>query len=392
MLAIGFVAVLLVLAVLARLAAGPASRDPRVVTTPDTDRAPSRSMRALRGAGLAPPATIGVGLALDPRDGTGWSVRSALAGVAFGVAGLVAVVVLAASLTTLVDTPARYGTTWDSAVPGFGGDIVEQLRDPLVADDDVERLGILHTSLGLIDGEETNLHAVEALKGPVGLTMLAGRAPTGPGEVVLGSTTMRNSGAGIGSVVEIEGKEVLRATVVGRAAFPVVDERSAVGRGALLWGEDLDLVAPDDSLSHDLVIDWADGVDVDAAGCGVERGGRGGGVTAPAPLGRAQPPSGRVAAPHVGHRPRRPRPARAPPRSRGDHAQPRSRSRGAADARVPAAAAVRHHRVAGHDHRGNGRHRRRCASAWWPGGSSGAGWPAASAWSTTRRCPWGSSS
>jgi len=264
-LVIGFGAGLLILALLARLAAGPASRDPRIVATPETDRAPSRAMRAVRAAGLAPTATIGVGLALDPRDGTRWSVRSALTGVTFGITGLVAVVVLAASLTTLLDAPDRYGTPWDSTIPGFGGEIVEQLRDPLLADDDVERLGILQTSLGRVDGQETNLHAVEALKGPMGLTLLAGRVPTGPGEVVLGSTTLRASGAGIGSVVEIEGKTALRATVVGRAAFPVVDERSSAGRGALLWSDDLAAVAPDGSLNHDLVIDWADGVDVDAA-------------------------------------------------------------------------------------------------------------------------------
>ena len=56
-------------------------------------------MRALRLTGLAPPATIGVGMVLDPRDGTAWSVRSALAGFAFGITGLVAVLVMAASLT-----------------------------------------------------------------------------------------------------------------------------------------------------------------------------------------------------------------------------------------------------------------------------------------------------
>ena len=176
---------------LALLAAGPASRDRAPVANARDRPSPVARMRAVRAAGLAPTATIGVGLALDPRDGTRWSVRSALTGVTFGITGLVAVVVLAASLTTLLDAPDRYGTPWDSTIPGFGGEIVEQLRGPLLAEDDVERLGILQTSLGRVDGQETNLHAVEALKGPMGLTLLAGRMPTGPGEVVLGSTTLR---------------------------------------------------------------------------------------------------------------------------------------------------------------------------------------------------------
>jgi putative ABC transport system permease protein len=265
-LALGFAGIVAIVALLALLVAIPASRAPHVAESPETDRAPSRSMRALRGAGLAPPATIGVGMALDPRDGTGWSVRSALAGFAFGITGLVAVIVLAASLATLVDAPARYGTPWDSTIPGFGGEIVEQLRDPLLADPAVERLGVLSTSLALIDGVETNLHAVEAVKGTVGLTLLAGRPPAQSGEVVLGSRTMERTGTSIGDVVEIDGAEPgFQATVVGRAVFPVVDERSAAGRGALLWPDDLTAVAPEGTLNHDLVVAWADGVDVDAA-------------------------------------------------------------------------------------------------------------------------------
>ena len=51
--------------------------------------------------------------------------------------------------------------------------------------------------------------------------------------------------------------------MVGRAAFPVTDERSAVGRGVLLSKEEIESVARPDTFNHDLVIDWADGVDVD---------------------------------------------------------------------------------------------------------------------------------
>ena len=64
---------------------------------------PSRSMRALRRTSLEPPATIGVGMALEPRGGTAWAVRSAFLGVAFGVMGVVAVVVFVASVDELVE-------------------------------------------------------------------------------------------------------------------------------------------------------------------------------------------------------------------------------------------------------------------------------------------------
>jgi hypothetical protein len=265
-LVVGLVGIIAALALLAVLVAIPASRAARAADSVDTDRAPSRSMRAMRWVGLAPPATIGVGLALDPRDGTGWSVRSALAGFAFGITGLVAVIVLGASLTTLVDTPSRYGTPWDATIPGFGGEIVEQLRDPLVADPDVARLGLLNTSLGLVDGEDTNLNSLQSAKGTLGFTMLAGRPPAQDGEVVLGSTTSDRSGASIGETVEIQGAgPALQATVVGRAAFPVIDERSAAGRGVLLTPDDLEAIAPEGTVNRNIIITWADGVDPDAA-------------------------------------------------------------------------------------------------------------------------------
>ncbi len=263
-LVLGTAGVLVVLTAIALLAAIPASRDSRRTTAAVGERPPSRSMRALRFAGSSPPATIGVGMVLDPRDGTAWSVRSALVGFAFGITGLVAVLVMAASLTTTVDSPDRYGTFWDSAVPGFDGEIVEELRGPLAEDRDVEQLGILTHSIARVDGQETNIHALEAVKGQMTITMLAGRPPTHPGEVVLGTTTMRESDARIGSTVEIEGPDATtEVTVVGRAAFPVVDERSAVGRGALMSNETIGTVAAPDTFNYDLVIDWADGVDVD---------------------------------------------------------------------------------------------------------------------------------
>ncbi|MET0902790.1 MAG: FtsX-like permease family protein [Acidimicrobiales bacterium] len=263
-LVLGTAGLLLVLTAIALLAAIPASRASRRAAAAVGDRQPSRSMRALRVAGLAPPATIGVGMVLDPRDGTAWSVRSALGGFAFGITGLVAVLVMAASLTTTVDSPVRYGTFWDTAVPGFGGEIVEALRDPLAEDGDVDSLGILTHSIARVDGQETNVHAFEAVKGQMSITMLAGRPPTHPGEVALGTTTMRESDSSIGSTVEIEGPDsTTEVTVVGRAAFPVVDERSAVGRGVLMSNEEIGSVAPADTFNYDLVIDWGDGVDVD---------------------------------------------------------------------------------------------------------------------------------
>ena len=235
-----------------------------------TSAARTRSTRS-RSAGartgpILPPASIGIGMALEPRDGTGWAVRSALGGVAFGVAGVVAVLVFTASVGTLVDTPLRYGAPFDAAVVGFSGDVLAEGGEELLADPDVDALGVMRSGIVLVDGAEVNSHAVESLKGDVSLTMLDGRVPERPGEVVVGSTTLADIGAELGDEVEVDGaRETMQATVVGTAVFPIIDERSSPGRGALLHGDDLRRISAGRELNDDVVLRWADGVDVEAA-------------------------------------------------------------------------------------------------------------------------------
>ena len=85
-------------------------------------RRQSALARALEAAGLAPVATIGVGLALEPGHGrTVAPVRSPLVGAALAVLGVTAVVVFASSLGHLVETPHAYGINWDARVTDSQG-------------------------------------------------------------------------------------------------------------------------------------------------------------------------------------------------------------------------------------------------------------------------------
>jgi hypothetical protein len=259
---LGFVAIVATVMLLSVVAAAAIARRARLAGDPGLSARPSRSMSALRRTRLAPPATTGVGMAVEPRGGTAWAVRSALLGVAFGVMGLVAVLVFVASVDELVDSPERYGSPFDAAVSGFSGDVLEEGDVDLLADPRAARVGLGFGGLGRVGGDEVNTYAFESLKGDMSLTMLDGHPPSGGAEVVLGTSTLDSAGVSVGDEVEIEGAaDTLRATVVGTAVFPVTDERSGPGRGVLLRRDDLERISAPDEVNADVLIEWADGVD-----------------------------------------------------------------------------------------------------------------------------------
>jgi hypothetical protein len=265
-LALGFVGVAVVVAALCLVAALPLCRNAPAAGREHATGSLSRPMLALRRTSLPPPATIGVGMTLDPTDGTATSVRAACIAVTIGATGLVAVAVFATSLTSLASSPPRYGAPWDGLVSGFTGGAIAEAREALSDDPDIERLDVLSSGLLRIDGVEMNVYASDSLEGGVAFTLLEGRLPLASGEVALGSSTMRDLGASFGDTVEIEGTEgTMAATVVGKAAFPVVDERSAVGRGGLVVPGDLTQIATSEEVNRDFVVTWSAGVDAPAA-------------------------------------------------------------------------------------------------------------------------------
>ena len=266
-LAIGFVAIALIVSLLSLVGALAATRRTGAAgARPGGAR--SRTVEALRRTGAPPAATIGVGMALEPRSGTAWAVRSALAGIGLGAAGVIGVLVFGASIDRLLDEPARYGATYDAAVSGFTAD----LRDddgsvPLAEDADAEVVAEMLSDVARIGGSEVNAYALDPIKGDPSFAVLDGRLPTRAGEVALGAEIADDAGIGIGDPVAVRGTSgaVLRSAVVGTAAFPIVDERSAVGRGVLLTRGDLERIAVPELVSLDLLVRWAEGVDVDAA-------------------------------------------------------------------------------------------------------------------------------
>jgi predicted lysophospholipase L1 biosynthesis ABC-type transport system permease subunit len=258
------------------LAAISAWRAGRFAVRAETTESPSRAHRPLRRATtIAAPVArpLGVRMALEPGRGpTAVPVRSAALGAVLGVVGVVGTVVFAASLSTTIDQPARFGFPWDAVVAGFEGDRADKLVDALGYDRRIRALGILDTGVAVVGTRDVNAYAFARVRGATGPTILEGHAIHGDDEVVLGAGTARELDVGVGDVVTVRGKERRhRLEVVGLAALPVLDDRSGVDIGAIMSPRRLRSVAPDDSLNHDVLVRWAPGVDVAAGNRRLER-------------------------------------------------------------------------------------------------------------------------
>lgn len=201
----------------------------------------SRVIAATAGVALAP--TIRQGLRMAFESGSRKNavpVRSTFAGAALGVLGVTAVLVFASSLDHLVATPRLYGWTWDFKVedttantPCGGDDYGVSRGQGLAAVAEVCRQNMQ------LDGRATSGLAFTSLRGaPIDPEVLEGRAPRGPREIALGSTTIRALGKGIGDTVRVRGRNATLAyEVVGRVVLPTLGQAQPLSDGAVFTGE-----------------------------------------------------------------------------------------------------------------------------------------------------------
>lgn len=228
---------------------------------------PSAAAALAARAGAPPSVVSGVGLALDRRP-PAVPVGSAIAGVAVAVLGAVGVLVFAGSLDRLVDTPARWGIGWDITI-----DLTSDEADAVAADlvDDPALVAVARWDAGAttLDGRFVRAFGLTPLRGDVRYTVVEGRHPAGPGEVVIGARTADQHDLAIGDDVLLadpggEGREGA-VTVVGIAVFPQVDEGD-FGDAVGLLGADFDELAfvPDLFNANQVVVTVDPGASVDA--------------------------------------------------------------------------------------------------------------------------------
>lgn len=125
-----------------------------------------------------------------------------------------------ASLARLVGTPAAYGWTWDVSVGNLANPPeARRAARMLDATPGVDAYAGVATEELLIDGKRVQFMAIEPSKSTVPLQVLQGREPVRPGEVALGTATLRELGKQIGDTVTITlapGQPSQRLHMVGR--------------------------------------------------------------------------------------------------------------------------------------------------------------------------------
>ena len=215
---------------------------------------PGRVSRLGTLVGRAGPVTggLGVRMAFEPGHGpTAVPVRSALIGTTVAIASVLAALVFGTSLVGLVATPRQYGQNWAQMQDlGFGGVTGPQGAKVMAADPAATAYAAGNYGQLSVGAARTIVPAVgiDPVRGRDFLTLLAGRAPAGLGEIVLGAQTMRAVHARLGQAVRVTVNQVSSPPsyarvsrmmrVVGEAVFPAFSRGSftptGLGTGAAL--------------------------------------------------------------------------------------------------------------------------------------------------------------
>ena len=196
---------------------------------------PSRVVAWLAEAGAPASVLVGARGALERGRGRE-AVPTATVFVCtvLGTAALAGGIVFGASLTHLLATPRLYGVSYDFEISSDQLNVTPVLRT-LLRDRRVSAItGGVEGPLRIGDLTVDTV-AGGSYKGPVLLTVTAGRYPSGPGQIALGAATLRQLGAHIGSRVPVTvGRRTLPFTVVGTAVFPEFGSTTALGTGAVM--------------------------------------------------------------------------------------------------------------------------------------------------------------
>jgi ABC-type antimicrobial peptide transport system permease subunit len=224
-----------------RLAAGPTRAFGPVEET-NFDR-PSRILDAVTRSPLPTSAGVGVRLALQPGRGrTSVPVRTALAGTVVAIAAVAAALTFGAELHRLVNTPRLYGQGWELAVDTQFGALPPAQVEPFFVKHGLSRWMYGDHGVVSIAGRDVPTIAMTPGRGPaLWPTLLEGRAPRTPDEILLGTRSLQRAHLRVGQNATVlpQGEDQPRTfRIVGRAVFPFFGQGSfqptGLGDGAAI--------------------------------------------------------------------------------------------------------------------------------------------------------------
>ena len=205
-----------------------ATRTPRAGERTGEPR-PSAVVARLVALGAPPSALIGVRNALERRSGGGTvPVGAALAGTALAVAALCATGVFGASLSNLTATPRLYGAPFQLNISNPSGGLSPALLTSLEHNKAVSGITRGFAVQVSVNKVAVGAAVVTPIKGHVLLSTVSGHVPDGDGQIGLGTTTMRQARAHLGSVVRVTvsspsgGRRTVPFRVVSQISFPVL--------------------------------------------------------------------------------------------------------------------------------------------------------------------------
>ncbi|HEX5586370.1 MAG TPA: ABC transporter permease, partial [Acidimicrobiia bacterium] len=186
-------------------------------------------------------------------------------GLVVAAATVIAALTFATSLDRMVETPARYGWTWDvlvdTADAGAGPDLVAALR----SDHDASGLTIGTRGNVTLAGTPLTGYGLRVVRGQASPRASAGRMPQRATEIALGAETMRKLDKHVGDDIDAFRADgnVTRLRVVGETALPslALNGTDGLGSGAALTAAGLRRLDPTAEPSFFLV-DLAHGADL----------------------------------------------------------------------------------------------------------------------------------
>lgn len=203
-----------------------------------TGRVPqTRLLAALNRRQIPVPAVLGSRMALDPGRGpTAVAGRTAIVAGALGTAGIVAALVVGASLTHLGDQPTRWSYRYDAIVEGGGGlehppddPSCSPVRTALSGVKEIAAIANMCQTSVTIGGATVNAIGLGPVRGTIRPLILRGHAPVGRTDVALGEKTLNRIGRSVGDTVEIAGETgKVRGHIVGTTIIPTPNSHDTV--------------------------------------------------------------------------------------------------------------------------------------------------------------------